>query len=96
MGKNKKEEIIALGQYCINDNQHTAEVALIVKDEYHKKGIGTQMLSYLTYLAKKQGLLGFTAEVLIRNKPMQHLFEKMGFHIEKRTSENIYEMKLTF
>jgi len=39
----------------------------------------------LTFLAKRQGLLGFTAEVLMENQPMLHLFEKMGFDIEKRT-----------
>lgn len=35
--------------------------------------------SYLTYLAKKQGLLGFTAEVLVGNEPVFQLFKKMGF-----------------
>lgn len=48
------------------------------------------------YLAKRDGLLGFTAEVLQQNRPMLHLFEKMGFDIDKRSAEGVYEMRMTF
>jgi acyl-CoA hydrolase/GNAT superfamily N-acetyltransferase len=90
------EEIVGLGQYGIDESTHTAEVAIAVKDEYHNHGIGTELLSYLTLLAKRYGLLGFTAEVLVENKPMLHLFEKMGFDLEKRIAEDVYELKMLF
>jgi RimJ/RimL family protein N-acetyltransferase len=54
------------------------------------------MLTYLTYLAKRQGLLGFTADVLVENKPMLRVFEKMGFDMEKRVSGGVYELKMAF
>jgi hypothetical protein len=56
-------------------------------------------LSYLTYLAEKKGLLGFTAEVLVANKPMLHalrLFKQMGFEIERRMESGVYELRITF
>ena len=56
----------------------------------------TELLSYLTYLAKRQGLLGFTADVLMENKSMLHLLEKMGFDMEKRSAEGLYELKMMF
>ncbi len=90
------EMIIGIGQYALNANTNTAEVSLVVRDEYQDKGVGGELLSYLTYLAKKQGLFGFTAEVLIENKAMVHLFEKMGFEIEKKWSEGVYELHMTF
>ena len=96
ISEDEKEEVIGMGQYGINDITHTAEVAFVVRDDYQNKGIGTELLSYLTYLAKKQGLLGFTAEVLTENRPMLHLFEKMGFDIEKRTGGGVYEMRIAF
>lgn len=91
-----KEEIVGLGQYGIDEATHSAEVAVVVRDDYQNKGIGTELLSYLTYLAKKQGLFGFTAEVLVENSPMLHLFEKMGFDIETRNAEGVYELKIAF
>jgi len=92
-----KEEVIGVGQYGIDERTHTAEIALVVKDEYQNKGVGRILLEYLTELAKKQGLLGFTAEVLADNKIMLHLFESMGFEIEKRYDESgVYELKMRF
>ena len=92
----EQEQIVGIGQYGIDNNTHTAEVAVVVRDECQGKGIGTELLFYLTYLAKRQGLLGFTAEVLVENRPMMGLFEKGGFDIEKRRSEGLYELKLVF
>jgi RimJ/RimL family protein N-acetyltransferase len=94
--KDEKEELVGVGQYCIQESNHTAEVAFAVKDEWHDRGIGEALLSYLTYLGKRKGLLGFTAAVLIENKPMLHLFEKMGFDMEKRVEEGVYELKMMF
>ncbi|MGB9698706.1 MAG: GNAT family N-acetyltransferase [Thermodesulfobacteriota bacterium] len=90
------EKVVGVGQYGINEENRTAEVALVVKDEYQNMGIGWELLSYLTYLAKREGLLGFTAEVLVENKPMLHLFEKMGFDIQKRIAQGVYELQLGF
>ncbi|MBM3235217.1 GNAT family N-acetyltransferase [Candidatus Poribacteria bacterium] len=92
-----KEKFVGVGQYRINEPTHTAEVAFAVRDDYQNRGIGTELLSYLTYLARKDGLFGFTAEVLIENKPMLNLFEKMGFDIEKRSADDgVYELHMAF
>jgi len=92
----EKEIVVAVGQYGKNEGTHAAEVALAVRDDYQNQKIGTELLSYLTYLAKREGLLGFTAEVLVENRPMLHLFEKMGFDIQKRSEQGVYELKMTF
>ena len=74
----------------------TIAVSLVVRDDYQNQGIGTEVLSYLTFLAKREGLLGFTAEVLMENKPMLHLFEKMGFDIQKTAAQGVYELRMAF
>lgn len=91
-----KEKILGVGQYGIEEKSHSGEAAFAVRDHYHNKGIATEILSYLTYLAKRQGLLGFTAEVLVENKPMLRVFEKMGFDIQKRIRAGVYELKMAF
>ena len=92
----KKETIVGVGQYGIDDSAHSAEVAFVVRDEHQGQGIGAELLSYLTYLAKKQGLLGFTAEVLVGNSAMLHLFKKMGFDIDRRSGEGVFELRMAF
>ena len=83
IGDEDNQEIAGVGRYFVDESNHSAEVAFAVRDEYHNKGIGTELLSYLTYLAKRQGLLGFTADVLAENSPMLHVFEKGGFDIAR-------------
>ena len=90
-----KEELVGLGQYTINEQQHNADVAFVVKDEYQNKGIGTELLGYLTQLAKRQGLLGFTAEVLVENEPMLHVFEKL-LDVKKTVDSGVYYMTMEF
>ncbi len=90
------EKVVGVGQYGINESTHSAEVSLVVRDDHQNQGIGTEVLSYLTFLAKREGLLGFTAEVLMENKPMLHLFEKMGFDIQKTVAQGVYELRMAF
>ena len=91
-----KELICGLGQYDINSDIFTAEVALVVRDDCQNKGIGAELLSHLAYLAKKRGILGFTAEVLAGNDPVFRLFKKMGFIVSKRIESGVYEMIAMF
>jgi len=96
IGDEKTQKIVGVGRYFIDEIRHVAEVAFAVRDDYANKGIGTELLSYLTYLAKRQGLLGFTADVLVENNPMLHVFEKGGFDIAKQNIAGIYNMNMTF
>lgn len=92
----EKEVPVGVGQYAINQGTHTAEVAFVVRDDYQNNGIGTELLNYLTQLAKRQGLRGFTAEVLAENRPMLRLFAKMGFDTTKELNSGLYELNMSF
>ena len=95
-GEEGKETFVGVGRYYIYPDRQSAEVAFAVRDDYQKKGIGQELLSYLTYLARRQGLLGFTADVLAGNEPMLHVFEKGGFELQRHTSAGLVELKMTF
>ena len=94
--KEGREEIVGLGQYVVTRESHMAEVAFAVKDDLQGQGIGKVLLSYLTFLAQRQGLLGFIAEVFMENRPMLHLFMESGFDIQKEASEGIYDLRMWF
>ncbi|MFH1910969.1 MAG: GNAT family N-acetyltransferase [Pseudomonadota bacterium] len=96
IGDADNELIVGVGQYSIDEASHTAEVAFAIGDNYQDRGIGQEMLSYLTYLARREGLLGFTAEVRIDNRPMLHLLEKGGFDLQKKSDAGVYDLKMAF
>jgi acyl-CoA hydrolase/RimJ/RimL family protein N-acetyltransferase len=95
-GEGKREDIVGVAQYWINQGNHTAEVAFAIRDDHQGKGIGSELLNYMTYLAKRHGLMGFTAEVLAENRAMLHLFRKQDFDLESRLEGGSYELKMAF
>ena len=78
-----------LAEYYIEEDGLTANVAFAVSDRYQNKGVGTELLAHLTQIARKQGLHGFTAEVLRENEAMLRVFEKMQFPIETATAGDV-------
>jgi RimJ/RimL family protein N-acetyltransferase len=72
------------------------EVSFAVRDDFQNQYIATDMLSYLTEIALSDNMEGFTAEVLVENKPMLRVFEKMGFDIEKKVDDGVYELLMKF
>ncbi len=92
----EQELVVGIGQYGIDERVHSAEAAFVVRDNYQNKGIGKTLLRYITFLAKKRGLLGFTAEVVLGNELMLHLFESMGFDITTKRDEGVWELQMSF
>jgi acyl-CoA hydrolase/GNAT superfamily N-acetyltransferase len=94
--KDEAEIVVGMGQYSIIRNTHSAEIALVVRDDHQNQGIGSEILSYLVFLAKKDGLFSFSAEVLVENRPTLHLLEKSGFEIERNLGPGVYELRIRF
>ena len=90
------ENIIAVGRYYLNENTNRAEVAFVVHDDWQNRGIGTFLLKYLITIARRNGIAGFTAEVLRDNKPMQAVFHKSGCHVSSSLNDGAYSFELDF
>ena len=88
--------IAGIGQYKIDEDTHTGDAALVVRDDFHNQGIGTMISNYLIYLARRQGLVAFTADVLQNNSAILHIFEKSGFDVEITSVQGEYKMRLNF
>jgi GNAT superfamily N-acetyltransferase len=91
-----REIVLGMAQYSINEKDHTAELALVVRDDYQSQGVGRELHSYMTFLAKRKGLLGFTAEVLDENLTALELIKKMGFKAVNKEGGGAMEMRLIF
>lgn len=77
----ENEKIVGLGQYSTKRDSDYAEISVTVRDKFQNRGIGTELVAYLKCLARKRGLSGFQAEVLMRNVNMLWVFKKMGFQV---------------
>jgi len=91
---NGRETVAGLGEYYLEEDGLRANVAFAVRDEYQNRGIGTELLRYLIQIARKQGLVGLTAEVLKENEPMMRVFDKMKLPIAKTAVDESYDLRI--
>jgi len=90
------EEIIAIGRYYLDQKTNRAEVAFVVRDDWQNQGIGSFILKHLVNIAKRNGIAGFTAEVLRDNKAMQTVFNHSGLKVRSKLSEGVYHFDMDF
>jgi GNAT superfamily N-acetyltransferase len=90
------EDIIAIGRYYLDAKTNHAEVAFVVRDKWQGNGIGSFLFKYLASIARRQGIAGFTAEVLKDNKPMLAILNNGGFKVRSALHEDVYSVSLDF
>ncbi|MDW7772074.1 MAG: GNAT family N-acetyltransferase [Desulfobulbaceae bacterium] len=90
------EEIVAVGRYFLNERTNKAEVAFVIRDEWQNKGIGKFMFKHLAAVAMRNGIAGFTAEVLRDNRRMQSIFQRSGYNVKSSIEEGVYSFVIDF
>ncbi len=90
------EQIIAIGRYYLDEKTNFAEVAFVVHDQWQGRGIGTALFHYLATIAKRNGIAGFTAEVLRDNKAMQRVFEKCSYNVTSVPKQETVSFRIAF
>lgn len=63
----------------------TAEAALVVRDDMQNKGIGTELLRFLTAQARAAGITKLTATIQRANRPLWRIFQKAPLAISRRS-----------
>jgi acyl-CoA hydrolase/GNAT superfamily N-acetyltransferase len=90
------EEIVAVGRYYLDPKTNRAEFAFIVQDQWQRRGIGTFLLNHLVKIARRNGISGFTAEVLRANRPMQTVFNRANCSVSSQLMGDSYHYELMF
>ena len=90
------EQIIAVGTYYLNEKTNKAEVAFVVRDSWQGRGLGTFIFQYLITIARRNGIDGFTAEVLRENERMQNVFNHSNCRVSSVLEEGVYSFDIAF
>jgi acetyltransferase len=83
-----QHQILGLGRLSKQHGMNEAEFAMMVSDRFQKQGLGTELLKQLIKIAKDENLTKVTGEILLENKAMQRVCEKVGFKL-KRSPEGV-------
>lgn len=76
-----KHQILAIGRMSKLHGSNSAEVALLVGDQYQRQGLGIELIRRLVQVARDERLGSLVAYMLQENIEMQTLLKKAGFHL---------------
>ncbi|MBM4089461.1 MAG: GNAT family N-acetyltransferase [Planctomycetes bacterium] len=88
---------IAVGRYIVSNpevNPCTAEVALVVEDEYQGVGVGSLLLRHLIRVARDGSIVRFVAFLHASNFRMYRVLLNSGLPMQGHTEDGITEVTL--
>lgn len=90
------EDIICVGRYYLDERTNHAEVAFVIRDEWQNHGIGSHVFRLLADIAKRNGIAGFTAEVLHDNQRMRAIFNHSEYKVTHQVEGGVYSYVIDF
>jgi acetyltransferase len=81
------EEQVGVARYVRNPGTATAEIAIVVADDWQGRGIATRLLTDLRDVARQAGITHLVASVLRENGRMLELVRRLGFSVEPQRCE---------
>ena len=87
-------QVVGCGSYEVaGDGSRSAEVAMAVADDMHRRGVGTLLLEHLVSLARGRGVRTFVAETLSENALMMQVFADAGLGVHRALVDGVYEVR---
>jgi acetyltransferase len=77
----RQGQILGVGRLVRSPLTNDAEVAVIVSDAWHGRGLGSQLVERVVEFARDEKVARLNASVLYENRPMLRILEKAGFRL---------------
>ncbi len=81
-------DIVAVGRFERRSDPVEAEVAFVVDDHHHGRGIGSVLLEHLTAAARERGVSRFSAPVLSDDPRLRNVFSEAGYEATVEVRED--------
>lgn len=78
-----EEEIVAIGRLTRLPNPQEAEFAILVRDDFQGRGLGTVLLKRLIQFGRDEGITHVNAYMLGTNKGMIQVCKRLGFKTKR-------------
>jgi acetyltransferase len=84
-----ENQILGVGRLTKIPGSREAEFALLVTDEFQNKGLGTELLSRIVDIGRREKLERITGDILPENGDMQRVCEKVGFKLTEKPDDRL-------
>ena len=82
-----REAEIGVARYVTHPDGSSCEFAIVVSDEWRRRGLGRYMMARLIEIARSRGLARMSGNILAANHPMLALVVSLGFTVEESPGE---------
>jgi acetyltransferase len=90
----ESHEILGVGRLSKRRGTDEAEFALIVRDGYQGRGLGSALARQLVEIAGQEGVRRIVADMLPQNQAMKRIFSQLGFRISRGESGDVLQAEL--
>ena len=87
-----EHQLLGFGRLSKLHGRDEAEFSMLIGDRFQCKGLGTELLRRLIEIGQDEKLQYITAEILSENRAMQHVCQKLGFHLESTSEPSIMKV----
>jgi acetyltransferase len=93
-GPSGGSEILAVGRLARTHGTNDAEMAILVSDDFHRRGLGTELLRRLIDIARREKVERITADILAENRAMQRICEGLGFRLAYQAEDGTVKAEI--
>lgn len=87
-------EVVGLGSFGAVDDD-SAEVGLVVRDDWQRQGVGTELATRVLQAAEDRGFHRFVAHISTDNEPMRRILRQIAVVVSAKLSGCVSELVFT-
>jgi acetyltransferase len=93
---NGEREILGVGRLTKLLGANDAEVAVLISDQFHDRGLGKELLARLLIVGADEKLAKLKADILPDNRDVMRIFEKVGFSLRHSLEDEVIKAEFQF
>jgi acetyltransferase len=87
-------EIVAVGRLIKVHGRQEGEFAILVTDDWQRRGLGTALLAELVEIGRREGLRRIVGDILASNTGMLRVSRRLGFSLKHQPSSGAVRAEL--
>jgi acetyltransferase len=89
-----QNQIIGVGRLIKAHGANEAEIAILVTDQFQRKGLGTELLRRLIQFSHDEKIRRLTGDILVENRGMQEVCRRLGFRLQYSPEDQLMRVEL--
>ncbi|HEY5004952.1 MAG TPA: bifunctional acetate--CoA ligase family protein/GNAT family N-acetyltransferase [Ktedonobacteraceae bacterium] len=89
-----QSEIIGVGRLIKNSGANEAEFAILINDQFQRKGLGAELLRRLIQYGRNEKIQRIVGDILLENQGMQQICRKLGISLQYSLEDEVMKAEL--